>query len=191
MIQRVIAFSATSEYALGTMPMITTARLRLVPTTANLTQLEIDDLPQFFRYLDVEPIADWPSDNLANVLPFFRDQLSSDPSLVGWLAWYWILDTPEGALLVGGGGFKGRPANGEVKIGYETRVPYRRTGIASEAVSAHVIWALNHPSVTHVTAEVHVDNVASIRVLMKLAFDHIGDGSENNLLRFERTSDDL
>jgi len=77
--------------------------------------------------------------------------------------------------LVGGGGFKGLPANREIEIGYETRLPYRRTGIASEAVSAQVLWALNHPSVTRVTAEVHVDNVASIGVLMKLAFDHVGE----------------
>jgi len=162
-----------------------------VPTTFKLIQLEIENLPQFFKQLGVVPIPDWPSDNLANALPFFRDQLANNPSLVGWLAWYWILDTSEGSQLVGGGGFKGLPANREIEIGYETRLPYRRTGIASEAVSAQVLWALNHPSVTRVTAEVHVDNVASIGVLMKLAFDHVGEDSENGLLRFERRGDDL
>lgn len=162
-----------------------------MPATFKLIQLEIENLPQFFKQLGLVPISDWPSDNLNNVLPFFRDQLGTDSSLVGWLAWYWILETSEGSQLVGGGGFKGPPANGEVEIGYETRVPYRRTGIASEAVGAQLIWALNHPSVTHVTAEVHVDNVASIGVLIKLAFDHVGEGSEDALLRFERKSDDL
>ena len=173
------------------MAMITTARLRLVPANFKLIQLEIENLPQFFKELGVEPISDWPSDNLANVLPFFRNQLGTDPSLVGWLAWYWILDTSEGSQLAGGGGFKGAPTNGEVEIGYETRVPYRRTGIASEAVGAQVVSALNHPSVTHVTAEVHVDNVASIGLLLKLAFNHVGEGSKSDLLRFERWRDDL
>ena len=169
---------------------IVTSRLRLVPTTANLTQLEIDDLPQFFRYLDVEPISDWPSDNLADVLPFFRAQLASDPSLVGWLAWYWILDTSNGAQLVGGGGFKGAPVDGKVEIGYETRAGYQRTGIATEAVSAQVAWALKHPDVNLVIAETREDNLASMSVLNNVGFKHVGAGSEAGLLRFERRATD-
>jgi len=165
---------------------IVTARLRLVPSTAELIQLEIEDLPQFFRHLGVEPIADWPSENLADVLPFFRDQLASDASLVGWLAWYWILDTPEGAQIVGGGGFKGAPTDGKVKIGYETRASYRRTGIATEAVSAQAAWALKHPDVSSVSAETREDNLASLGVLNKIGFVRVGSGSEAGLLRFER-----
>jgi len=134
----------------------------------------------------VVPIPDWPSDNLTHALPFFREQLANDPSLVGWLAWYWILDTSEGSQLVGGGGFKGRPAHGEVKIGYETRVPYRRTGIATEAVGSQVLWALGHADVTHVTAETQVDNVASVRVLKKLDFVHVGAEPSDGFLHFER-----
>lgn len=166
---------------------IVTARLRLVPTTAELIQLEIENLPQFFSELGVEPIADWPSENLADVLPFFRDQLASNRSLVGWLAWYWILDVPEGAQLVGGGGFKGAPADGQVEIGYETRSDFRRNGIATEAVGAQVAWALRHPDVSLIIAETRDDNVASIAVLNKTGFTHVSPGSEEALLRFERS----
>jgi len=169
---------------------IFTSRLRLVPSTAELVQLEIENLPQFFRYLGVEPITDWPSENLADVLPFFRDQLASDPSLVGWLAWYWILDTPKGVQLVGGGGFKGAPTDGQVEMGYETRADYQRTGIATEAVGAQVAWALKHPDVSLVIAETREDNLASIGVLNKGGFVHVGSGSEAALLRFERRAAD-
>ena len=167
-------------------PIVTT-QLRLVPTTAEMIQLEIENLPQFFNQLGVEPISDWPSENLADVLPFFRDQLASDASLVGWLAWYWILDTSDGAQLVGGGGFKGAPTAGEVEIGYETRASYQRTGIATEAVSAQVAWALKHPDVSLVIAETREDNLASLGVLNKVGFVHVGSGSEAGLLRFERS----
>lgn len=175
-----------NAYPLDMNPIVT-SRLRLVPTTAELIQLEIENLPQFFTQLGVESISDWPSDNLANVLPFFRDQLSSDPSLAGWLAWYWILNTLEGTLLVGGGGFKGAPTDGKVEIGYETRAGYQRTGIATEAVSAQVAWALNHPDVNLVIAETREDNLASMCVLNNIGFVHVGSGSEAGLLRFERS----
>jgi [ribosomal protein S5]-alanine N-acetyltransferase len=168
------------------MKSIVTPRLRLVPTTVDLIQLEMENLPRFFGHLGVESISDWPSDNLASVLPFFFDQLTSKPSLDGWLSWYWILDTPATCQLVGGGGFKGAPAEGWVEIGYETRAAFRRTGIATEAVSAQVTWALRQPGVAHGIAETHRDNASSIGVLKKLNFVHVGVGSEADLLKFER-----
>ena len=168
------------------MEPIVTPGLRLVPATANLIQLEIENLPRFFQQLGVEPISDWPSENLADVLPFFLDQLTSEASLVGWLAWYWILDAPRTCQLVGGGGFKGAPVDGCVEIGYETRVAYRRKGIATEAVGAQVFWALNQPNVARVLAETRGDNLGSIRVLTKLGFTLVGDDSESRLLCYER-----
>ena len=166
---------------------IMTPRLRLVPATANLVRLEIESLSEFFRHLWVEPIPDWPSENLAGVLPFFLEQLKKDPTLVGWLAWYWILDAPSGNQLVGGGGFKGAPCKGVVEVGYETRVSCRRRGYATEAVGSQVGWALRHSDVNRVIAETWPDNKGSLGVLGKLEFVQVEQGSEVGLLRFERT----
>ncbi|MBU1049966.1 GNAT family N-acetyltransferase [Candidatus Bipolaricaulota bacterium] len=171
------------------MDPIITPRLRLVAATATLTQLEIEHLPQFFKQLRVEPAPDWPSDNLRDVLPFFRDQLAGNASLVGWLSWYWILDESDGAKLVGGGGFKGAPSDGMVEIGYEVRAACRGKGYATEAVGAQVAWAMSHPDVLRVIAETHIDNAASMGVLKKLGFRPVGPGSEHELLRFERRTD--
>jgi len=165
------------------------ARLRLVPATADLVGLEIENLPKFFEQLSVEPIPDWPSEDLANVLPFFLEELENDPSLEGWLAWYWILDTPEGTQLVGGGGFKGFPAGGFVEIGYQTRVAYRRQGIATEAISALATWALKHPAVQCVVAQASPENAESNGLLHKLGFKPAGPGSETGQLRFELRTD--
>jgi len=184
-IQWGIAFSLATAYSL-IMDPITTARLRLVPATLSLIELEISDLSGFFETLGVGSIPDWPSNNLAPVLPLFRDQLEAHPSWAGWLSWYWILDGPDVSHLVGGGGFKGAPTDGCVEIGYETRLSYRRMEFATEAVNAQVLWALDHDNVTRVTAETRADNAASIGVLKKLRFVRIDVESKDGLLHFER-----
>ncbi len=163
---------------------LTTERLTLVPATAKTLHLEIEDPVQFFKLLNVQPIADWPSANLAHALPFFRDQLREDASLVGWLAWYWLLGTPAGTQLVGGSGFKGEPVEGIVEMGYETRSVFRRQGFATEAVGRLTQWALGHPTVAAVVAEADADNAASIGVLRTLGFHEIGPGSEPGLRRY-------
>lgn len=172
------------------MNTIETPRLRLVPATAELIRLEIEDLDTFSKQLGVQSVLDRPSENLASVLPLFLEQLENDPSLVGWLTWYWVHDTPEGAQLVGSGGFKGAPTDGAVEVGYETRVAYRRRGFAAEAVEAQVRWALQQLNVQRVVAETQLDNRGSIGVLHKLGFRRAGPGSELGLLRFERKSKD-
>jgi len=172
------------------MDTIKTPRLHLVPATAELIRLEIENLDTFSKQLGVESVPERPSENLASVLPFFLEQLESDPSLVGWLTWYWVHDAPEGAQLVGSGGFKGEPTDGIVEVGYETRVAYRRQGFATEAVEALVHWALQQLNVQLVVAETRSDNKGSIGVLHKLRFRQAGSGSELGLLRFERESKD-
>ena len=165
---------------------ITTARLRLVPATADLIRLEIENRDELLSHLGVLPVLDWPSENLAPVLPFFLAELENDASLEGWLAWYWIHEVADGNLLVGGGGFKGAPTDGVVEIGYETRPAFRRQGFATEAVSVQVAWALGQPDVNSVVAETGTDNHASIAVLRKLGFVQTEMGSEIDLLRFEQ-----
>jgi [ribosomal protein S5]-alanine N-acetyltransferase len=167
------------------MQPLVTRRLRLVPATSDLIRSEIEDIGAFFRRLDVAPASDWPSEALAEILPHVLHELERDPMQVGWQAWYWICDSPSGRVLVGGGGFKGKPANGIVEIGYETRAAYRRQGFAVEAVCALVDWALIDPCVNTVVAHADAVNAASIGVLRKCGFDDVGGPDECGVLRFE------
>jgi [ribosomal protein S5]-alanine N-acetyltransferase len=180
-----IAQDQVTVYSLGIM-VLTTDRLRLVPATADLVRLELEDRNALFRKLGVCDAPDWPSEALAHVLPSFLEDLQSDPSLVGWLNWYWILLDPGQAELVGGGGFKGHPQDGDVEIGYETRCKHRRRGFAAEAVSAQVQWALEQEGVRRVAAEANKSNAASISVLRAAGFECVGPGSRIGLLRFLR-----
>ena len=166
------------------MDPIRTRRLELIPATADLVKAEIEDPARLFERLGVAVADDWPSENLQHVLPLFLDGLQ-DPANVGWLAWYWI-DRAEKAI-VGGGGFKGQPADdGTAEIGYETRPVYRRRGYASEAVAALTQWAFSQSGVRRVFAETKSDNAGSIGVLKATGFAEAGPGSEPGLVGFER-----
>ncbi len=172
----------------ASMDPILIPRLRLVPATAELVRLEIDGAPEFFRCLRVLPVADWPPEELQDVLALFARQLEETPELVGWLSWYWVLRSPVREELVGGGGFKGGPVDGTVEVGYSTRVPFRRMGLATEAVGALTKWALDQHGVACVRAETSRENVDSIGVLSRLGYCRVGPGLEAGLLRFERRS---
>ena len=71
------------------------------------------------------------------------------------------------STVVGGAGFFGPPQDGEVEIGYGIVPSRQRRGYATEAVQAMVADIFQVDSVLTVTANVDLDNPASIRVLEK------------------------
>jgi len=180
---------------------ITAARLTLVAATAALVRAEMDDLPRFFRLLQVQPSPDWPPEDIREALPFFREQLETRPELAGWCSWYWVLPDdplahrPEGCragagrtghpgVPVGAGGFTGPPVDGIVEIGYQVREGFRRCGYATEALGALVSWAVQHADVDAVTADTGVGNTPSRRLLEKLGFTPAGSGAGPGSVRY-------
>jgi ribosomal-protein-alanine N-acetyltransferase len=163
---------------------LTTPRLRLVPATAELIRLELENPSRFFDRLGVDYAVGWPSADLASALPLFAEALERDPWLVGWMAWYWIFVNFGAHKLVGGGGFKGAPVDGVVEIGYETRSAFRQQGFATEAVGRLTQWALSHRTVDAVVADADAGNAASIGVLRRTGFREIGPGSDLGVRRY-------
>jgi len=178
----------TREDPLETKSLIT-PRLTLIPATAALVQAEIGPQDLFSQTLGAKVPENWPPELLVDALPFFLEQLKQDLALVGWLSWYWVLrrTAPEEALLIGGGGFKGQPQDGAIEIGYSILPQYQGRGYATEAVAGLLAWVFSCDEVTRVMAEAPQENRASIRVLAKLGFDHTGQGSEADTVRFELT----
>jgi RimJ/RimL family protein N-acetyltransferase len=165
--------------------MIETPRLRLIPATAALVEAEIANLEGFARSLDARVPDNWPPALMFGALPFFRQQLTRHPELVGWLSWYWVRQGEE-ELLVGCGGFKGAPRpEGTVEVGYSVLPQFQRRGYATEAVGGLLQWAFQTPKVACTRAETFPTNVASIRVLEKLGFRPAGPGSEPGTIRWE------
>ncbi len=107
----------------------------------------------------------WPDEELAGILPAYRDRLAADPETIGFGIWAVARTDPR--VVVGSAGFSGPPDEGEVELGYGVHPAHRHAGCATEAAVALVGWALGREDVTRVIAECDEGNAASIRVLEK------------------------
>ena len=80
----------------------------------------------------------------------------SGRAALGWTLWQWLLRDDEQAsadpLLVGYGGFKGRPASGECEVGYSVIESHHRRGLATEGTRALVEWAFESPPMSRIAS---------------------------------------
>ena len=163
-----------------------TERLELVPATAPLVRAELGRTGTFSELLGAEIPKNWPPELLVDALSFFLEQLDQHPEQAGWLSWYGVLRGDPEPVLVGSGGFKGCPQpDSTIEVGYSVLPQYQGCGYATEAAAGLLSWAFAHSEVSRVIAETLPDNARSIRVLEKLGFLRIGQGSEPGLIRFE------
>jgi RimJ/RimL family protein N-acetyltransferase len=168
--------------------IVVTARLELVPVTLEIINADLHCRDQLPRLLEAEIGEGWPPP-LCDVAAMERvkQALVADPALGGWTAWYWILRSPR--VLIGLSGFKGRPHDGVVEIGYTSLEQYHRRGFATEAINSMVDWAFSQ-GVRSVAAETLPELVASQRVLLRTGFSFVGEGAEPGVMRFTRSRSD-
>ena len=166
---------------------IRTTRLELIPATAELLRLEDSEPLALATPLNAAIPEDWPPEEVRGVLGFFADQMDSGVTGDGWVPYYWIAHTGDGAppVLVGSGGFMSKPKSGVVEIGYGTLKQFQGLGYATEAVLALTGWALSRPGVSRVVADALPENRASVRVLQKAGFTEAGPGADTGTRRFE------
>ena len=88
-------------------------------------------------------------------------------------------------MLVAGAGYMGPPADGTVEIGYSVVPEERGRGYATEAVQVLIARALATEGVQRVVAEVHEENVASLKVMERCGFYRIGTGREPGHHRYQ------
>ena len=80
-----------------------------------------------------------------------------------------------GRVVAGDAGFHGQPdENGRVELGYMVLSPYRRQGLAAEAVRALLAWAVAEQGVTRFQACINPDNIPSVNLIRKLGFSQVG-----------------
>ena len=97
------------------------------------------------------------------------------------------VDTADGAL-IGIGGFKGPPTDGEVELGYAIAPGRRQRGLATAVVSV-LLRRAAAAGVTTVTAHTLAEPNASTRVLTKSGFTktaEIEDPEDGPIWRWER-----
>jgi [ribosomal protein S5]-alanine N-acetyltransferase len=165
-----------------------TARLLLIPGTAELVQADLAGRGPLQEQLQAIVPENWPPELLVDALPTFHEQLRDNPAQVGWWLWYWLVK-PEAnrpAVLIGSGGFCGLASEGSTtETGYSVLDPYQRHGYASEAVAALMRWAFSHPGLQTVVAHTFPHRTPSIRVLEKNGFQQVGPGEEPGTIRIE------
>lgn len=163
-----------------------TERLELVALTAELAHLAVEQPERLGETLGAVVPADWPPlyyDRDAEI--WLLDRLTADPTQAGWLAWYLVWTAGPDRVLVGTAGFKGPPGpDGIVELGYGLVASYQRRGLAPEACSDLIDWALADPAVAMVVAETFPDLRPSIRVMEKLGMTPLGPGTEPGTVRY-------
>jgi 8-oxo-dGTP diphosphatase len=111
-----------------------------------------------------------------------------------------ITGTDQGAeTLVGGIGLTVDPATRTGELGYWVGRAFWGHGVASEAAGRLARWALANLDLDRLRASVATDNYASIAVLRRIGFRHVGEGmkmsvalgKECKVLRFEAARADL
>ena len=118
-----------------------------------------------------EPLAAPPL--MDDALPHFRDVLRVDASVAPW--WARLLIVRETGAAAGSAGFTGPPdSRGTVTLGYSVYPEQQCRGLASEAATALVTWALAQPGVRRVQATIPPGHTASRRVAEKAGMRRIG-----------------
>jgi len=104
-------------------------------------------------------------------IQLYLEELESDQELFGWGVWLVFSQTDQ--QLIGDIGFKGKPVDGVVEVGYGISTDEQNKGYATEAVEALVNWAFQTGKVNKIVAECLKTNEASIRVLEKLFMNKV------------------
>jgi ribosomal-protein-alanine N-acetyltransferase len=144
---------------------VTTARLELVPVTVAVARLALADRDSLPATVGRVIGGGWPPEELRDALAVHASELERDPDARGWGVWIALLG--DDGPLVGSVGFKGRPdRTGTVEIGYGIEAPFRRRGLATEAVRGLLSWAWER-GVRRVVAECDPANAGSVAVLQR------------------------
>src|SRR4051812_26627123 len=185
--------AAVSRVARLNVAPVSTERLQLVAFTPEvLDALVSPDRQRAAELLGASVPDDWPDRHDERFLRLRLGQLRAHGDLQEWSV-RGVLVVEDGAL-AGHVGFYGPPgvnalrrADG-VEVGYSIFPAYRRRGIATEAVRGLVRWAREERDVRAFVASVSPQNDASLGVVAKLGFEHVGehwdedDGLEHEFL---------
>ena len=126
------------------------------------------------RRLDCSIVEDWFV--FPGALLHTREAVSLNPASARWGTRFFVTDEPR--ELVGLGGFKGKPKDGVVELGYAVAPGRQGRGIASAAVAAMLEEAFAEPDVTTVLADTLATPGPSPRVLEKNGFSRVGRGPD-------------
>jgi ribosomal-protein-alanine N-acetyltransferase len=158
--------------------VLRTSRLALEPITLAMVEAVMRG-----RREDAERVAEarlpdaWPNTALIErAFTASLDEIRADPATRLWGDRLVITTEPRGERRVLGSiVFHGKPgADGLAEVAYGVEEGSRGQGIATEATSACVRWALEQEGVEAVRATTHPWHLASLRVIQKMGMRQVG-----------------
>ena len=156
--------------------MIETPRLRLIPCEVRHFEAILTDPKQLEGMLGVTVFDDgfdFPGVASMETMRFLYKHLKVNPDVLGW--WTYLFVHAEDGVLIGQGGYKGKPnAAGTVEIGYAIVPSYRRRGLATETAQGLIDNAFVHAHVKRVDAHTLAEPNPSTKVLEKVGMKFAG-----------------
>ena len=161
-------------------PPVRTDRLELVSLTPEVMEaLLARDRTAAGEALGAAIHDDWPDEHDAGFLRLRLGQMRANAELQQWAVRALVL--ADERVLVGHIGFHGPPGinalqrKDAVEIGYTVFPDYRRRGLAVEAARGVIDWATRTHGIRVFVASVSPTNEASLAVVRRLGFEHVGE----------------
>jgi len=170
-------------------PLLETARLRIVPITLEAIEAVLDhDKERAEAIVCAKFPRAWPNDDLVALgFPFSRELLREAPEIRLWGDSLVLLRHEP--RIIGSVVFHGLPTDGIAEVAYTIDDRSRREGYAAEATLACVEWALAQDGIVAVQATTFRWHLASLGVIRRIGMVEVGSREHDTLgelLVFER-----
>ena len=151
--------------------MIVTEKLEIIPLNSFQLHLFIKQDPLLKEALRLHEMQHTFSKELLEKLEHCIIPKTASPQYNTAFICLWIVVLKKTRAVIGDICFKGEPNDkGEIEIGYETYLPYRRQGYMTEAVGVILQWAMKEKAVKSIFAEAESSNLGSLKILEKNNF---------------------
>jgi ribosomal-protein-alanine N-acetyltransferase len=151
--------------------MIETEKLDIIPLNSVQLNLFIKKDPSLKDALGLHEMQHSFSQELLETLEHSIIPKTASQKYNAAFVCLWIIVHKKTRAVIGDIFFKGEPDDkGEIEIGYETYLPYRRQGYMTEAVGGMIQWAMQEKELKSIFAEADSNNLGSLKVLEKNNF---------------------
>jgi [ribosomal protein S5]-alanine N-acetyltransferase len=158
----------------------------LIPCSVEILEAAIEGNDALAKKMNVSVPGNWTEFGVV-ALQYALDKLKNSADEINWWTYFPIHKVDN--MLIGSGGYKGKPAvDGMVELGYEIAPGYRGRGMATEMTMGLVENAFRDVRVKSVTAHTLGQDNASTRVLQKCGFskiDEIRDPDDGLIWKWE------
>lgn len=166
--------------------LIETKNLKIIQCDPEILSSAIEGDEILSKKLNVVVQANWTEFGIG-ALQYSIDRLNENVEESGW--WTYFPIYKEGNILIGSGGYKGKPTmEGTVELGYEIASTYRNRGLATEMTKGLIANAFNDTRVKSIIAHTLGQENPSTKVLQKCGFEkteEINDPDEGLIWKWE------